>query len=236
MARFVRNYNISMCPDIYFNEVSKYLTAEGYVYTVFENENVFQKGFSFIKISFCNNMAVLEAWHKPEIEKTEFESINYRLQYIEQIIMFFERENQNHNQVNMQNRQTISRYEFFKNNGDKKDKNYINILCIVIYVVIGVSVVNDIVIQGKFLAILDYLLILGLTLGIHLAYSRGCAIALTVYGCINVVSLFIITKSVVGYWWLVAGICALVKLNKMYKDYKNFKNEINCASKVNQIN
>ncbi len=29
MARFVRNYNISMCPDIYFNEVSKYLTVEG---------------------------------------------------------------------------------------------------------------------------------------------------------------------------------------------------------------
>ena len=41
MERFVRNYNISKHPNIYFNEVSKYLTAEGYVYTVFENENVF---------------------------------------------------------------------------------------------------------------------------------------------------------------------------------------------------
>ena len=178
-------------------------------------------------------MAVLEAWHKPEIEKTEFESINYRLQYIEQIIMFFERENKNHNQVNVQNRQPISRYEFFKNNGDKKDKKYINVLCIVIYVLVAVSAVNDIIIQGNILAILDYLLILGLTLGIHLAYSRGCAIALTVYGCINVVSLFIMMKRLVGYWWLVVGICALVRLNKMYKDYKN---EINCASKVNKIN
>ena len=226
MDRFVRNYNISMHPNIYFNEVSKYLTAEGYVYTVFENENVFQKGFSFIKLSFYNNVAVLEAWHMPEMDQTEVQKISYRLQYIEQIIAFFERENVNQNPVPIQNRQNMSRREYFKNYGDKKDRKYMNVLCIVIYVLVGVAAVNGVIIQGNIFAILDFLLILGLTLGIHLAYSRGCAIALTVYGGFNVVALFIMLQRLVGYWWLVVGICALVRLNKMYKDYKNFRNGI----------
>lgn len=226
MDRFVRNYNISMHPNIYFNEVSKYLAAEGYVYTVFENENVFQKGFSFIKLSFYNNVAVLEAWHMPEIDQTEVQKISYRLQYIEQIIAFFERENVNQNPVPIQNRQNMSRREYFKKYGDKKDRKYMNVLCIVIYVLVGVAAVNGVIIQGNIFAILDFLLILGLTLGIHLAYSRGCAIALTVYGGFNVVALFIMLQRLVGYWWLVVGICALVRLNKMYKDYKNFRNGI----------
>lgn len=226
MDRFIRNYNISMHPNIYFNEVSKYLAAEGYVYTVFENENVFQKGFSFIKLSFYNNVAVLEAWHMPEMDQTEVQKISYRLQYIEQIIAFFERENVNQNPVPIQNRQNMSRREYFKNYGDKKDRKYMNVLCIVIYVLVGVAAVNGVIIQGNIFAILDFLLILGLTLGIHLAYSRGCAIALTVYGGFNVVALFIMLQRLVGYWWLVVGICALVRLNKMYKDYKNFRNGI----------
>lgn len=226
MDRFVRNYNISKHPNIYFNEVSKYLTAEGYVYTVFENENVFQKGFSFIKLSFYNNVAVLEAWHMPEMDQTEVQKISYRLQYIEQIIAFFERENVNQNPVPIQNRQNMSRREYFKNYGDKKDRKYMNVLCIVIYVLVGVAAVNGVIIQGNIFAILDFLLILGLTLGIHLAYSRGCAIALTVYGGFNVVALFIMLQRLVGYWWLVVGICAMVRLNKMYKDYKNFRNGI----------
>lgn len=126
----------------------------------------------------------------------------------------------------IQNRQNMSRREYFKNYGDKKDRKYMNVLCIVIYVLVGVAAVNGVIIQGNIFAILDFLLILGLTLGIHLAYSRGCAIALTVYGGFNVVALFIMLQRLVGYWWLVVGICALVRLNKMYKDYKNFRNGI----------
>lgn len=220
MDRFVRNYNISMHPNIYFNEVSKYLTAEGYVYTVFENENVFQKGFSFIKLSFYNTVAVLEAWHMPEMDQTEVQKISYRLQYIEQIIAFFERENANRNPMAMQDRPTISKHEFFKNYCDKNDKKTINIWCIIIYVLVAINFVSAVIVQGNFIVMVDFVIILGLTLGIHLAYNRGCAIALIVYSCINVIS-FIVMKQFNGYWWLIVSICILVTLNKMHKEYKN---------------
>lgn len=215
-----------MHPNIYFNEVSKYLTAEGYVYTVFENENVFQKGFSFIKLSFYNNVAVLEAWHMPEMDQTEVQKISYRLQYIEQIIAFFERENVNQNPMAMQGRPTISKHEFFKNYCDKNDKKTINIWCIIIYVLGIINFVSTVIVQRNFLAIVDLVVILGFTLGIHLAYNRGCAIALLVHSCLNILIFIVMYKQLNGYLWLMVSICLLLTVNKMHKDYNNFKNGI----------
>jgi len=70
------------------------------------------------------------------------------------------------------------------------------------------------------LAAIDGLVLLGLTLGMHLGKSRGCAIAIFVVSIIEV----IVSLQIQAFpWvWLVVGISSLVIFNKIEKQYKAF--------------
>ncbi len=70
MARYIKEFQISISPNIVFNEVNQYLMTEGYEYIQYDNENVFKKGKGFMgnptffKFSFLNNVVRFETWMK----------------------------------------------------------------------------------------------------------------------------------------------------------------------------
>lgn len=70
MARFVQEYRLQGSPDACFQAVHQFLTREGFEYTVYEQEQVFQKGNgwvlapTFLKVTFAPDRVRLEAWIK----------------------------------------------------------------------------------------------------------------------------------------------------------------------------
>ncbi|MBQ8827552.1 MAG: hypothetical protein IJZ90_00220, partial [Clostridia bacterium] len=70
MARYIKDFQISVSQDMLFNKIYSYLMSEGYDYIEYDSESVFKKGKgivngpTFIKLSFGANSVRLEAWLK----------------------------------------------------------------------------------------------------------------------------------------------------------------------------
>lgn len=93
---------------------------------------------------------------------------------------------------------------------------------IICYICAGISLVLVCFVMGQWSALIDIALLVGLGLGVHLAQSLGCAIALLVYSIINVLVLLVTTGRFGGWLVLIAGIDALVstiKTNRAWKQY-----------------
>lgn len=70
MGRYINEYRVNTDPQIIFATISQFLQLEGYRYTQYEGENVFQKGNGFMtgptffKFSFSGNIIRMETWMK----------------------------------------------------------------------------------------------------------------------------------------------------------------------------
>ena len=111
----------------------------------------------------------------------------------------------------------MSKKEYLKSHAPEGFYKTIKTWAIVSYVLIAINVVMLIF---NPLGIFDIALMLGLTLGIHLKKSKGCAIALLIYGIFNFVVGIVINGAPMGILWLVAAIVYLVQFNKAEKEYK----------------
>jgi len=111
----------------------------------------------------------------------------------------------------------MSKKEYLKGHAPEGFYKTIKTWAIVSYVLIAINVVMLIF---NPLGIFDIALMLGLTLGIHLKKSKGCAIALLIYGIFNFVVGIVINGAPMGILWLVAAIVYLVQFNKAEKEYK----------------
>lgn len=94
------------------------------------------------------------------------------------------------------------------------------ILC---YVCAGITAISSLVFNPY--GLIDAAILLGIALGMHLGKSRVCAILLLVFSIIECVVCLVLTYSF-PFWWLVAGISALVTFNKIEKQYKQFNARI----------
>ncbi len=120
--------------------------------------------------------------------------------------------------------QFVSKKEFINKYAQpflRKDLKTIAIIC---YVCAGATFLVSCFINP--LGIIDALLLLGLTLGMHLGRSKVCAILIFVLSCIEVL-LSIIALETPPIVWLVTGIGALVTFHKIDKQYRQFLNENN---------
>lgn len=70
--------------------------------------------------------------------------------------------------------------------------------------------------------IIDALVLAGLALGMHLAKSKVCAILILILSVVEVVAS--IMYGAFPFWWLIAGISAVVTFSKIDKQYKQFLN------------
>lgn len=108
--------------------------------------------------------------------------------------------------------------DYRKNYASAPLKKSIKTWSIVAYVLVGLNAVIALLVNPWML--LDTVLLLGLTLGVHLNKSKGCAIALLVYTIINAVIGVISSGSVSGWWWIVLAVSYLGTIKKIDEEYK----------------
>lgn len=115
---------------------------------------------------------------------------------------------------------TVTFKEYIDRFADPKIRKEINSIGIIGYVLAGINLLAAVF--TNIFILLDVLLILGLSLGIHIGKSRICAILLCAYGAYNVIFAIIQTGKPAGYLILLLGICAVIQFHKARKQYTAF--------------
>lgn len=112
----------------------------------------------------------------------------------------------------------VSRKEFIDKYAYPSLRKNITSIAILCYVCSGLTFIVSCLFYP--LGIIDAVILLGLALGMHLAKSRVCAILILILSIIEVI-LSLLSGSF-PFWWLIAGISAVITFNKIEKQYKSF--------------
>lgn len=115
----------------------------------------------------------------------------------------------------------ISFKEYMATQAEPTHLKNIKSSAIVCYVCLAISLIS--VILGNLLGIIDILVLGGLTLGMHIGKSKGCAIALLVCSVLSTLITLISTGQFMGWLWIIASGWAVISFNKLTKEYKAFQ-------------
>lgn len=88
---------------------------------------------------------------------------------------------------------------------------------VVAYVLVGLNVVVSLLVNVW--GLIDAAVLLGLTLGVHLKKSKGCAIALLVFSIVSCLITLIGSGSLSGWWWIILAVSYLETIKKMDREY-----------------
>ena len=109
----------------------------------------------------------------------------------------------------------VSKEEFLQNHAALKKT--VKVVAIISYVLIGL---NALAILVNPFVIIDLVILLVCTLGVHLKKKKGFAIALLVYGIINVIIGLLSSAGPTGWMWIVFTIIYMSQFNKAEKEYR----------------
>lgn len=112
----------------------------------------------------------------------------------------------------------VSRKEFINKYAQPSLKKNITSIAILCYVCAGLTFIVSCLANPW--GIIEALMLAGLALGMHLAKSKVCAILILILSIIEV--LLSLVVGAFPFWWLIAGISAVVTFNKIEKQYKSF--------------
>ena len=112
----------------------------------------------------------------------------------------------------------VARKEFIEKYAQPSLRKNIKSIAILCYVCAGLTFLMSIAVNPY--GIIDALVLLGFALGMHLAKSKVCAILILVLSIIEVILSLMV--GAFPFWWLIAGISAVVTFNKIEKQYKEF--------------
>ena len=115
----------------------------------------------------------------------------------------------------------LSKKQFYAQCAGKKDKGNIRAAAILGYICAGVTLLLGVLMQNYFI-IIDVAIILGLSLGIHLAQSRVCAVLILIYSLINVIFSLLATGQISGWWLIIVGVCGIIGTFDFHKNYQNY--------------
>lgn len=121
------------------------------------------------------------------------------------------------------NNRAVSKKEFIENYASPNLRKEITVISIILYVMAGLNFVFGCIFSP--LTIIDSLILLGLTLGMHIAKNKAFAIAILVLSILEVVASMILNASIGPYLWLIMGICAVCNFYKIDKQYNIFLNQ-----------
>lgn len=111
-----------------------------------------------------------------------------------------------------------SKKEYRKTCTNEKYRKTLKTNAIIMYVLVGLNLVLSI--AANISGLLDVAITLALTLGMHIAKSKGCAVGILIYSIVNMVILLILNGSVGGWLWLVMGISCLKAFSIADKEYE----------------
>lgn len=112
----------------------------------------------------------------------------------------------------------VSKGEYRRRYAPVKFYKDIRLMCIICYVIMGSSAA--LMILSNPFGLIDIALFLGLTLGLHLAKSKGCAIAMLAYGGISCLLNLVLSGTFSSWLWMIVGIWAIASINKVDKHYQ----------------
>lgn len=110
--------------------------------------------------------------------------------------------------------------EYRKNYTSAQMKKNLKTWSIFAYVLVGVNVLLAVFVDWTIL--LDAAILLGLTLGVHVGKSKGCAIALLVYSILSCLIALIMNGSPSGWWWIVLAVSYITTFKKIDEEYANW--------------
>lgn len=110
----------------------------------------------------------------------------------------------------------VSKSEYMKKYLSEPLKKNIKTISIICYVLCGILAVLGFLAPIYFL---DVAICMGLTLGMHLGKSKGCAIGILIYGIISCVLGLIASGTFGGWGWIAAGIGAISAFKKADQEY-----------------
>lgn len=114
----------------------------------------------------------------------------------------------------------VSRKEFINKYVQPSLRKNITSIAILCYVCAGLTFVVSCLFNP--LGIIDALILAGLALGMQLAKSRVFAVSIFIFSMIEV--LLSLVSGSFPFWWLIAGISAVVTFSKIEKQYRQFTN------------
>ena len=117
----------------------------------------------------------------------------------------------------------MTKKQFYKHPAMKQIKSSIVACGIAGYIITGINLLLAFLMPISGANLLDTLLILGLTLGIHLGKSRVCSILLAVYGVYNLIIVLLVMHQLSGWLIPVIGIAACTSTFKFQSAWKKYQ-------------
>lgn len=112
--------------------------------------------------------------------------------------------------------------EFLKLPENKKLRSQIRGTAIICYICGGLTLLLMLV-SMNLMMLLDVAILVGLGLGVHLAYSRVCAILLAVYAVFSVLVGIVVSGTVSGWLIVIAAIFAVLCTFNLEKGWKAYQ-------------
>ncbi|MCH5282010.1 MAG: zinc ribbon domain-containing protein [Lachnospiraceae bacterium] len=116
----------------------------------------------------------------------------------------------------------MSRKQFYKDPAMKTIRSNLITCGVVGYVLATLNIVLSIFVPSTGAGLLDGLVILGFSLGLHLGKSRVCAILLTLSGVFNMIVMFLLTQQIYGWLIPLLGIDACIYTFKFHAAWKKY--------------
>ena len=242
MARYQRIFPVVDSKENSFAKVQAFLTEKKFKYETMDGQKVFRKGDGFwmasryIRLSYADNFVRLEAWVDVMGDEMDLEGavgaaakkpLRKIVDQVEQILTqpgagYVPAEDTGAYPVFPEDAQKlpadITKKEYIKHYAGDNFKRNLRNVAIVGYVAAGLNLL--VALLSNVYALIDVVIILGVTLGMHLGKSKGCAVALLIYSIYAMVSSVIYTGSLGGSLLLAMGIMAVRTFNRAEKRYK----------------
>lgn len=113
---------------------------------------------------------------------------------------------------------SVSRREYINKYAQPSLRKNITSIAILCYVCAGLTVIVSCLFNP--IGIIDAIILAGFALGMHLAKSKVCAILILILSIIEV--LLSLASGSFPFWWLIAGVSAVITFSKIEKQYKSF--------------
>ncbi len=252
MARYVQVFPIVDEPAVTFDQIRRYLTSKKFTYRVRDGEQLFQKGDgvwvapSFIKVAYGPNEVLLEAWIDALGQEQDLDGFvgcaakKPLKKVVKQVEEILKKPGENYVHVPVfqpepvhseQTAQTAqaqpaapavlpSKKEYLRHHAPESFYTNIRINSIIAYVLCGIAGFSALLNPFGWIDVAIYL---GLTLGMHLKKSKGCAVGILVYAIFGTVVNLIVNHMLMGWAWLVIGIYSVIVFNNAEKRYKELK-------------
>lgn len=120
-------------------------------------------------------------------------------------------------------RQSVTKKEFIAKYAPQNLKKNIKTAAIVCYICVAISAVAALVLLDNPLMLIDVVVYLALTLGMHLGNSKICAILLLIFSVVECIISIVSFGTPAGWWLIIAAASAVSTFRKLDKEYNNFR-------------